>query len=107
MPRVGSVTIDHEKADQVAAAMMSLSPRQLEKIDEVIANSDPDLFAQSETFRAMAADANFSGERAFRPTVTDLGALANQAVEANGRPQTAAHRLTANRLPDQHRRLLE
>jgi hypothetical protein len=48
--------------------MSSLSPRQLEKIDEVFANCDPDLLAQSETFRAMVADVDFSGENAFRAT---------------------------------------
>jgi hypothetical protein len=58
----------NDKANQVAAAMSSLSPRQLEKIDEVFANCDPDLLAQSETFRAMVADVDFSGENAFRAT---------------------------------------
>jgi len=34
----------------------------------VFANFDPDELANSETFRAMVADVDFSGEEAFRAT---------------------------------------
>ena len=58
----------NDKANQVAAAMASMSPRQVDKIDLVFANTDPDRMAESETFRAMSADVRFSGDEAFRAT---------------------------------------
>jgi hypothetical protein len=58
----------NDNADQAAAAMSSMSPRQVKKIDEAFASADPDRLANSETFRAMVADVDLSGAQAFRAT---------------------------------------
>ena len=58
----------NDKANQVAASLASMSTRQVDKIDEVFASTDPDQLANSETFRAMNADVQFSGDQAFRVT---------------------------------------
>ncbi len=56
------------KADQAASALASLSEKQVNQIDYLFANTDPDLLANSEVFRAMSADVWFSGDAAFRST---------------------------------------
>ena len=58
----------NDKANQVAASLASMSTRQVDRIDEVFASTDPDQLANSETFRAMNADVQFSGDQAFRVT---------------------------------------
>jgi hypothetical protein len=56
----------NDKANKVMETMRNLSPKQLDKIEELIDNN-LDEIAQTESFRAMEYDVFYSGRKAFRP----------------------------------------
>lgn len=58
----------NDKADQAAAALAAMSESQKSKVDQVFTNNTPNELAESEVFRAMCADVDFSGDRAFAVT---------------------------------------
>ncbi|WP_437720967.1 hypothetical protein [Sorangium sp. So ce861] len=58
----------NDKANQAAQALSSMSPKQRDKINELIQNADPGLLTETDLFRAIQADVELSGGRAFEVT---------------------------------------
>jgi hypothetical protein len=58
----------NEKADQVARKFATMSPRQVQRLDQMFAATGKDKLASSEVFRAMRADVTLAGRDAFRVT---------------------------------------